>query len=184
MSIPPEPLPTVLVAHEADLVRWAACQMPAWLRPRLDPSDLVQQTLLEAWRGSERLAEEPAHKIRGYLFRALANNLIDAVRKHAPARGDVSPDAYAESSVRMADWFAAADTSPSARAERNERYARLAGALAELPEAQRIAVEMRYFLGMKVGEIARILDRTEGAVSLLLYRAVTALRAVLTEQDA
>jgi RNA polymerase sigma-70 factor (ECF subfamily) len=176
-----DPLPPDLTRHHADLLRWATCQAPAWLCPHLDPADLVQQTLLEAWRGWERLAGRPDHEVRAYLLRAAANNLIDALRKHAPSRGDVAPDALADSSMRMAEWVAADHTSPSERADRNERFARLAAALAELPDAQRLAVEMRYLQGMKVTDIARVLGRSEGAVSLLLHRAVTALRGTLIE---
>lgn len=175
------PLPPDLTRHEPDLLRWATGQLPAWLRPRLDPADLVQQTMLEAWRGYARLAGRPDHEVRGYLLRALANNLIDAVRKFAQARGDVSPDALAESSMRMAEWVAADHTSPSERADRNERFAHLAVALTGLPDSQRLAVEMRYLLGMKVTEIALALSRSEGAVSLLLHRALAALRGTLAE---
>jgi RNA polymerase sigma-70 factor (ECF subfamily) len=121
--------------------------------------------------------------VLAYLRRALANNLIDAARKFARTKDDFSPDALAESSLRMADWLAADHTSPSERAVRNEQFDRLAVALAELPDAQRMAVEMRYLQKLKVTEIARLLGKSEGAVSLLLHRAVTALRGVLTEQD-
>ena len=183
MSEPPAELPPPpdLTRHEPDLLRWATCQVPPWLRPHLDPADLVQTTLLDAWRGCARLAGRPDHEVRGYLLRALANNLIDAVRKFAPARGDVSPDALAQSSMRMAEWVAADHTSPSERADRNERFAHLAVALTGLPDSQRLAVEMRYLLGMKVAEIALALSRSEGAVSLLLHRALAALRGTLAE---
>lgn len=184
MSLSPEPLPPELLEHEADLLVFATGQMRPWLRPHLDPADLVQQTLFEVWRARAGVDTRSAKAVRSYLFTALTRNLIDAVRKYTPEGRDVSPDALAESSRRMAGWIEAPDTAPSQRAERNERYARLAGALAKLPEAQRIAVEMRYLLGMRVGEIARILNRSEGAVSLLLYRAVTALRDLLTESGA
>jgi RNA polymerase sigma-70 factor, ECF subfamily len=95
----------------------------------------------------------------------------------------VSPDDIARSSVRMLDWIEAKHTSPSERAERNERFERLAAALTELPDAQRIAVEMRYLQKLKLADIAQLMDRTEGAVSQLLHRAVTALRDVLTDAN-
>ncbi len=106
------------------------------------------------------------------------------MRKHGRTRTDVSPDELAHSSVRLADWLAADHTSPSERADRNERFARLAVALGELPDAQRLAVEMRYLQAMKVSDIARLLNRSEGAVSLLLHRAVTGLRGVLIPPNA
>ena len=173
--------PPDLARHEPALLVWADYQLPAWVRGKLDPADLVQQTLLEAVRAPDRIAGRPDHEVLAYLRRALANNVIDAARKFARDRGAVAPDALAASSVRMADWLAADHTSPSERADRNDRFARLATALAALPDAQRIAVEMRHLQGMKVADIARALDRSEGAVSLLLHRAVTALRGLLAD---
>ena len=169
-----------LTRFQPALLLWATSQLPQWVRGKLDPADLVQQTLLEAVAAG-KLAGRPDHEMLAYLRRALAHNLIDAARKFAPTRADATA---LDSSVRLADWLAADHTSPSERADRNERYARLAGALADLPEAQRRAVELRYLHGMKVTEIAAALGRSEGAVSLLLHRAVSALRVELAEPAA
>jgi RNA polymerase sigma-70 factor (ECF subfamily) len=167
-----------LLRFEPALLLWAKCQMPAWMRGKLDPADLVQQTLLEAVKAAG-LVGQPDHAALAYLRRALTHNLIDATRKHAAAKGELAP--AGDSSLRLADWLAADQTSPSERADRNERYERLAVALTELPDDQRRAVEMRYLQGMKVGEIAATFGRSEGAVSLLLHRAVSKLRLELTE---
>ena len=121
----------------------------------------------------------PDHAVLAYLRRALTHNLIDATRKHAAARGELA--AVGESSLRLADWLSAEQTSPSERADRNERFERLAVALTELPDSQRVAVELRYLHGLKVTDIASRLGKSEGAVSLLLHRAVTALRVELAE---
>jgi RNA polymerase sigma-70 factor (ECF subfamily) len=163
------------------LLLWAKCQMPAWLRGKIDPADLVQQTLLEVLADHDKLVGRTDLEALGYLRRALSNNLIDSARKFARTQAEVSPNDFAQSSVRLADWLAADHTSPSERAERNEQFERLAGALAELPDAQRVVVEMRYLQKLKLTEIARLMNRTEGAVSQLLHRAVTALRDVLTD---
>ena len=163
------------------LLAFAESQMPARLRSKLDPADLVQQTLLESVRSREKLEGRPEHEVLSYLRRALNNNLIDAARKHAGARAEVPPDVLAESSMGLADWLAAPDTSPSERAVRNERFERLASGLARLPDAQRIAVELRFLRGMKISRIAQTLERSEGAVALLLHRAVSALRVELVE---
>jgi RNA polymerase sigma-70 factor (ECF subfamily) len=166
-----------LVRHESALLQWATYQLPGWVCGKLDPADLVQQTLLEAM-AVDKLVGKPDHEVLAYLRRALAHNLIDAARKFAPTKADL---VSAESSIRLADWLAADHTSPSERADRNERFARLAVALAELPDAQRVAVQMRYLQGMKVTEIAKALDRSVGAVSLLLHRAVSTLKLELNE---
>jgi RNA polymerase sigma-70 factor, ECF subfamily len=168
--------PPDLLRFEPALLLWARCQLPAWVRGKLDPADLVQQTLLEAV-AADKLAGRPDHEVLAYLRRALTHNLIDATRKYAPTKAEA---AALGSSVRLADWLAAEQTSPSERADRNERFERLAVALTDLPDSQRVVVELRYLHGMKVTDIAHELGKTEGAVSLLLHRAVTKLRVVLT----
>lgn len=162
--------------HHPALLHWAEVQAPAWIRAKIDPADLVQQTLLEAHKDREKLEGRSDGEVLAYLRRALTHNLIDAARKFARTKTDVSPDAVEASSVRLADWLAADHSSPSERAARNERFARLAAGLSRLPDDQRIAIEMRYLQSATVGEIARVLDRSEGAVSALLHRAVLALR--------
>lgn len=169
--------PPDLLRFEPALLLWANSQMPGWLRGKLDPTDLVQQTLLEAM-AADRFAERLDHEVLAYLRRALTHNLIDSARKYAPTKAEASA---LDSSVRLADWLAADHTSPSERADRNERFDRLAVALTELPDSQRVAVELRYLHGLKVTEIASRLGKTEGAVSLLLHRAVARLRMDLTE---
>jgi RNA polymerase sigma-70 factor, ECF subfamily len=168
--------PPDLLRFEPALLLWARCQLPAWVRGKLDPADLVQQTLLEAV-AADKLAGRPDHEVLAYLRRALTHNLIDATRKYAPTKAEA---AALGSSVRLADWLAAEQTSPSERADRNERFERLAVAMTDLPDSQRVVVELRYLHGMKVTDIAHELGKTEGAVSLLLHRAVTKLRVVLT----
>lgn len=172
------PAPNELERYRIALTQQAVCSFPDWLRGKLDPADLVQQTLLEALRAPDRLAGRPDYEALAYLRRALGNNLTDAMRKHGRSRPDL--DAAVASSGQLVEAVAGGHTSPSERAERNERFAKLAAALDGLPAAQRLAVELRYLQGHKVLDIARLMSRSEGAVSQLLNRALGALRDVLT----
>lgn len=168
-----------LDSFRPSLMLWAKCQMPAWLRGKLDPADLVQQTLLDAQAAHDRFRNLSDHEVLSYLRRSLANDLIDATRKFAREHA-ATPDDFAQSSVRLADWLAADHSSPSERAARNEQFERLAVALADLPDAQRVAVEMRYLQKLKIAEIAQLMGRSEGAVDQLLHRALTSLESVLS----
>src|SRR5947208_4150793 len=118
------------------LLAWAETQTPAWLRGKLDAGDLVQQTHLEALRLGDKLAGRADAEVLAYLRRVPTNNLIDATRKHQRSANDVSPEAAAESSNGLAKWLEAADTSPSERVARQERFESLAAGLARLPDAQ------------------------------------------------
>lgn len=162
--------------HGAALLLWANSQTPTWLRAKIGPADLVQQTLLEAFQEGDKLLQLSEPNQLAYLRRALTNNLIDATRKYERQRDDISQEAFASSSIRLANWLAADQSTPSEHVARNEQFANLAASLSRLPDDQRIAIEMRYLQAATVGEIATLLQRSEGAVSMLLYRAVFALR--------
>lgn len=175
--------PPDFACHQPALLLWATYNLPTRARSKLDPTDLVQETLLAALATPEKFAGRPDHEVLAYLRLALTHKLIDALRKIDHARDELAPDLAGRSSVRLAGWLAADDTSPSERAARNEKFERLASALIDLPTDQRAAVEMRYLQGMKVKDIAVVLARSEGAVSLLLHRAVKALKGVLAPAD-
>lgn len=163
------------------LMDWAVRQTPVWLRAKIDPADLVQQTLLESLKNPAAIANKSDQQVIAYLRRILANNLIDAIRKYGGTKQHISAELLANSTFHALNWLAANDTSPSERCSRNEQSIRLADCLAALPENQRTVIEMRYFQGTKLCEIALKLDRSEGAVAALLHRAVRTLKSQLHE---
>ena len=84
-----------------------------------------------------------------------------------------------QSSMRIEAWLEAVQTSPIDRADKNEQLLRLAGALAQLPEPQRLAIELHHLQGMSLAETAVQLDRTEASVAGLLRRGLAELRELL-----
>jgi RNA polymerase sigma-70 factor (ECF subfamily) len=151
------------------------------LRGKFDPSDAVQQTLLQAWQALPQFRGKTEVELAGWLRAILARHLANAARDLAAARRDAGRErslqaALERSSVRLEAWLAAEDASPSRLAEHNERLARLAEELEGLPEAQRDAVVLHHLQGQTLDEVAGMLGRTPAAVAGLIKRGLRQLR--------
>ncbi|QDV36519.1 sigma-70 family RNA polymerase sigma factor [Tautonia plasticadhaerens] len=170
------------------LVALARLRLGAGGRGKVEASDVVQQTLLEAHRCRDQFRGRGEAEMAAWLRKLLACNLVDAFRARGRACRDDGRERSLEaelerSSARLADFLAADQTSPSEAAGRLEQALLLADALGRLPEAQRAALELRYGRGLAVLEIARELDRSPAAVAGLLKRGVRELRALLGDRE-
>jgi RNA polymerase sigma-70 factor (ECF subfamily) len=177
-----------LERYRAYLCLLARCQLDGRWQDKLDASDLVQQTLLEAHQKREQFRGHTAAEEAAWLRQMLAHNLADAVRALGRARRDVALErsldaALGASSCRLEQWLAAEQSSPSQHAVKNEQLLRLAAAIAQLPDGQRQAVVLHHLQGRSLAELAAHLDRSESAVAGLLHRGLKRLRELLGEGE-
>jgi RNA polymerase sigma-70 factor, ECF subfamily len=171
-------------SYRSYLLLLARLQLAPELQGKLEPSDLVQQTLLKAHQNRDQFRGSSEVERLGWLQTILANTLTDAIRKFAPRAGmrELSLEAGLEQSSRRLEAILAADqTSPSQRVIRHEQLIRLADALAKLPDDQRQAVELRHLQGLATADIAQRLNRSVAAIGGLLQRGLRALRVSLDE---
>jgi RNA polymerase sigma-70 factor (ECF subfamily) len=155
------------------------------LRGKLDPSDVVQQTLLQAHQGQAGFRGQDA-ELAAWLRQILARNLAMAVRDFARRKRDLAHErsleaALADSSERLGAWLAAGQPSPSEEAHRHEQALRLAEALERLPEAQREALVLQHWQGWSLAQIGAHLGRSTEAVAGLIKRGLRRLRQLLDE---
>jgi RNA polymerase sigma-70 factor (ECF subfamily) len=160
----------------------ARLRLGSGFRAKVSPSDVVQEALLRAHQGRDQFRGRTEAEWAAYLRRVLANTLADAARRFTRDKRDRNREqsleaALEQSSLRLEAWLAADQSSPSQQAEREELLRRLAEALAQLPEAQRIALELRYLHEppWSLADIAQHLGRTEKAAAGLLCRGLERL---------
>ena len=164
----------------------ARLQMDPRLRKKLDPSDVAQETLLQAHAKKDQFRGQSEAELTAWLRRILANTLAMSLRRYSRQRRDAALERSLElaveaSSVRLEAWLASDDPGPSQQAERNEQLLRLAAALQGLPEEQMEALELRHLQGRPVAEIAQLMGRSEASVAGLLRRGLMTLRELLTD---
>jgi RNA polymerase sigma-70 factor (ECF subfamily) len=165
----------------------ASTQAGRGLKLRLDPSDLVQETFLEAHRDFHAFAGSSERELVTWLRRILVRNLADQARHHGAGRRDWRRQESLEaqlgrSSMAVHNVLAAGISSPSVRAMRRERAVLLADALASLPDDYREVIVLRNLLGLKFDEVAEKMGRSSMAVRLLWTRALEKLRHAFQEE--
>jgi len=177
----------LLVRHRKRLRQMVEVRMDPRLRSRLDPSDVVQDTLMEA---AAKLHEYLRNRPIPYYpwLRQLAwQRLHDLHIRHVHAKqrsiaregeGGVLSDA---SILQLAQRVVASGTSPSTNLFRKELRNTVREALNQLKAEDREVLILRYLEQLDTGEIAAILGISGEAASMRHLRALRRLRELLRD---
>jgi RNA polymerase sigma-70 factor (ECF subfamily) len=180
----------LLDRHRSWLALLARLQIDGRLRGKLDPSDVVQQTLLEAHRDLDgfrgRTAGELAAWLRGILAHVLAHEFrrFEGTMRRDVAREQSLDTALAESSRRLGAALADPGPSPSTVAGQHELELKLTDVLARLPDDYREVILLRNLEGLSHEDVAQRMGRGVGAVRMLWVRALARLRAEVLGAEA
>src|SRR5262245_12968531 len=175
-----EALGRLLEAQRAALHRLAQRQVEGRIAVRVDASDVIQQTFLEAYRSFPQFAGRDARELAAWLHRILDHKVAAAIRDHTLlqkrnlGRERSMDDSAAGAPLKQE--LDAGHSSPSQKAIRGEEAVRLSQALTALPDDQREAVRLRHLGGWAVADIARHLGRTPAATAGLIKRGMHTLR--------
>jgi RNA polymerase sigma-70 factor (ECF subfamily) len=171
--------------HRRALKEAVALRFDQALRTRLDPSDVVQDTYLEAFRRLPDYLVRRPMPFHLWLRKMAYERLIMMRRKHLDAScravGHELPLPEG-SSMLLAQKLLAVDDSPSKQVSQEELAQRVRRALAELSEQDREIVLMRVFETLSYDEIAQLLDiepatarKRHGRALLRLHRLLKAV---------
>jgi RNA polymerase sigma-70 factor, ECF subfamily len=175
-----EALGRLLEAHRTALHQLAKRQLEGRIAVRVDASDVIQQTFLEAYRSFPQFAGQDARELVAWLQSILDHKVATAIRDHTLLQKrnigrERSMDDSGVDGSPLKEEFAAG-SSPSQKAIRGEEAERLSQALTDLPDDQREAVRLRHLEGWAVADIARRLGRTPAATAGLIKRGMQTLR--------
>jgi RNA polymerase sigma-70 factor (ECF subfamily) len=135
---------------------------------RIEAEDMTQQVFLNAlrsitsfkWRGVPFTA---------WLYRIAHNQVVDHLRKRKKQVAAPLEESLLES-----------DSDPQRMAEQSLDIEQLLSATRRLTEAQREVISLRFTSGLPIGEVARIMGKSQGAVKALQHSAILALRRILS----
>jgi RNA polymerase sigma-70 factor (ECF subfamily) len=184
----PESWGALLARHAQRLRRLVAFRMDQRLQGRIDPSDVMQEASLEAWKHLEDYLRDPkipfflwlrgivANKLRELHRHHLGTQMRDAAREISIHRGAM-PEA---TSAALAAQLLGHLTQPSVAAVRAEVKIRLQEALNQMDPLDREVLALRHFEQLSPRETADVLGIKEKAAAMRYVRALRRLKDILT----
>jgi RNA polymerase sigma-70 factor (ECF subfamily) len=141
-----------------------------------DAQEVLQEAFVKAWNDASRYDPSRGSEL-AWLISIARSRGIDRIRSRK-VRGDREKDAARDNSIRSAavDGMAAVESAVAGEEQRAVR-----AALAEIPEAQRQALELAYFDGLSQSEIAEKLGVPLGTIKTRMQLGMRKMRERLRE---
>lgn len=177
----------LMTEHRARLRRMIALRMDRRLQGRVDPSDVIQESFIDAARRLPEYAKNPEVPFFVWLRRLTGQRLMEQHRRHLGAQArDASREvslyhgAFPEASTAdLAANLLGESSSPSQAIIRIEQTRRLQEALDSLSPIDREILVLRHFEQLSNGEASEVLNLDKSATSKRYIRAVVRLKDVL-----
>jgi RNA polymerase sigma-70 factor, ECF subfamily len=170
--------------HRPELRQFIALRLDPRVRARLDPSDVVQETQMEAFRRLPDYLQRQPMPFRVWLRKTAYERLVMTRRQHVQAgkrtmeREVPLPE---RSSQLLARRLLRGGSTPSQQLQRRELVHRVRQALAQLAPADREILLMRNFEELSYQEVGFILDIEPATARQRHGRALLRLHKLLTE---
>ena len=134
---------------------------------RIEAEDMTQQVFLNALRSITSFKWQGV-PFTAWLYRIAHNQVVDHLRKRKKQVAAPLEESLLES-----------DSDPQRMAEQSLDLEQLLSATRRLTEAQREVISLRFTSGLPIGEVARIMGKSQGAVKALQHSAIVTLRKTI-----
>lgn len=175
----------LLSVYRDYLLGIAVARLDPRVRARCNPSDVVQETLLEAYRDFHQFRGGLEREFLAWIRQILANNLARTVEQHLltdkrDLRRERRMDLLAgvnESKLEQRDhWFTDGGASPSSVLHKKEQLTTMLERIGKLPGHYRDVLLLRHIEDLSFEEVAARLGKSAGAVRMIWLRALEQLR--------
>lgn len=170
--------------HRGDLCRMVELRLDEKLRQRMDPSDVVQEAQLEAYRRLQDFLERRPMPFGTWLRKTTYERLLNVRRNHlGAARRAVSRETPLpeRSSLLLARQLVAGGSTPSQHLARREFVEGVRRAVGQLSDTDREVLLMRSVEGLAHEEVGHVLGIDAAAARKRYGRALLRLRTLLVE---
>lgn len=148
-----------------------------FLQQAEDAEDITQEVFVTAWRSLDGFRAESG--LSTWIYRIAVNKSLDLLRsRKRKKRFAFIRSIWGDNGELVAD--PPDFHHPGVQLEKKQDAAMLFRAIRQLPEKQQVACSLQKLEGLSIGEIARIMDLSPGAVESLLQRARVNLKKILT----
>lgn len=178
----------LLELYRDRLKKMVAMRLPARIMKRLDASDIVQETMIQAnHRLDEYLRAKPL-PFYPWLRQLAWEQLVSSYRKHYAKRRtvfreqDFASEISDESVIELAKWLSDHSDDPLHKLLRIEKQTRLQDALNLLPNADREILVLRYLEQLSTIETAAVLKLSVSAAKMRHLRAIQRLREIMNTE--
>lgn len=160
----------------------ARSHVESWIQSKVDSSDLIQQTLLEAHQAFPNFNGQTEGEWIAWLKQILKHNATDFVRRFGAAKRRATLEVAISTGndstyFRAAPELSSGGESPSQVMVRHEQEILISEALATLPDNYQEVIVLRNLQRLPFDEIAARLGRSRPAAQMLWMRALKKLQA-------
>ena len=183
----------LLQAYQEHLTHLATLQFRRQLKPRVSPSDVVQDTLFGAHQNFNQFRGQSESELMAWLRTILISKLFKSVGRHIQAaqrdvRKEIALDNPSQdnpnaSREQLRNRLPAREPTPSVNLQKQESISELEGQLSRLPSDYREVLVLRNLRELPFEEIAKQMGRSAGATRMLWLRALEKLKQLYREDE-